>query len=122
MNSDSSAYHAKLKRMVEAQSNIKQINEARLASGPEERVNKNAADPQLIGEAKTAMNYVFDMNVNLCNQLSLEVRVAMLNADQRRIFDGVKSSPSPTTAQSFECLLVVLEGLVSRFYSKLSKL
>ena len=53
--SDSSAYHAKLKRMLEAQSNIKQINEARFASGPEERVNKND-DPQLMGEAKTAMN------------------------------------------------------------------
>ena len=44
-----------------------------------------------MGEAKTAMNDVFDMNVNSCNQLSLEERVAMLNADQRRIFDGVKS-------------------------------
>ena len=50
--------------MLEAQSNIKQINEARLASGPEERVNKNDDDPQLMGEAKTAMNDVFDMNVN----------------------------------------------------------
>ena len=44
-----------------------------------------------MGEAKTAMNDVFDMNVNSCNQLSLEERVAMLNADQRSIFDYVKS-------------------------------
>ena len=91
VSSDSSDYHAKLKRLLEAQSNIKQINEARLASGPEERVNKNDDDPQLMGEAKTAMNDVLDMNVNSCNQLSLEERVAMLNTDQRRIFDGVKS-------------------------------
>ena len=88
VSSDSSPYHVKLKRMLEAQSNIKQINEARLASGPEERINKNDDDPQLMGKAKTAMNDVFDINVNSCNQLSLEERV---DADQRRIFDGVKS-------------------------------
>ena len=72
--------------MLEAQSNIKQINEARLASGPEESVNKSHDDPQLMGEAKTAMNDVFDMNVNSCNHRSLEERVAMLNANQRRMF------------------------------------
>ena len=65
--------------MLEAQSNIKQINEARLASGPEEMVNKNDSDPQLMGEAKTGMNDVLDMSVNSCNQLSLEERVAVLN-------------------------------------------
>ena len=34
---------------------------------------------------------MFDMNVNSDDKLSLDDRVAMLNADQRRIFDGVKS-------------------------------
>ena len=91
---------AEEKRMLEAQSNIKKINESRLTNGKEQRVSKEDDDPQLMGEAKTAMNDMFDMNVNLCDELSLEDRVAMLNADQRRIFDAVKSSPSPTTAQS----------------------
>ena len=91
VNSDCSAYHAKLKRMLEAQSNIKKINEARYANGKEEKVNKEDDDPQLMGEAKTAMNDMFDMNVNSGDKLSLDDRVAMLNADQRRIFDGVKS-------------------------------
>ena len=100
VSSDSSAYHAKLKRMLEAQSNIKKINEARLANGKEEKVSKEDEYPQLMGEAKTAMNDMFDMNVNSCEELSLEDRVAMLNADQRHIFDAVKSSPSPTTARS----------------------
>ena len=50
VSSDSSAYHVKLKRLLEAQSNIKQINKARLASGPEERVNKNDDDPQVMGD------------------------------------------------------------------------
>ena len=94
VSSDSSTYHAKLKRKLEAQSNIK-INEARLANG-KERVSKEDDDPKLMGEAKTAMNDMFDMNVNSYDELSLEDRVAMLNADQRRIFDAVKSSPSPT--------------------------
>ena len=43
-----------------------------------------------MGEAKTAMNDVLDMNVNSGNSLSLEDRIAMLNADQRRVFDRVK--------------------------------
>ena len=44
-----------------------------------------------MGEAKTAMNDVIDMNVKSSSDLSLESRVAMLNADQRYIFDNVKS-------------------------------
>ena len=74
---------------VGSQSNIKKINEARLTNGKEERVSEDD-DPQLMGEAKTVMN-MFDMNGNSCDELSLEDRVAMLNADQRRIFDAVKS-------------------------------
>ena len=50
VSSDSSAYHAKLKWMLEAQSNIK-INEARLASGKEERVSEDDY-PQLMVKPK----------------------------------------------------------------------
>ena len=122
VSSDSSAYHAKLKRMLEAQSNIK-INEARLANGKEEKVSMEDDDPQLMGEAKTAMNDMFDMNVKSCDELSLEDRVAMLNADQRRIFDAVKShllhqqqheaNECQCDFEPFEFLSVVSEVLVS---------
>ena len=45
-----------------AQSNVRHINKARQAEGPEEKVSKDDDDPQLIGEAKTAMNDVLDIN------------------------------------------------------------
>ena len=40
MNENSSAYHAKLQRMLDARSKIKEINQARQADGEEKRVNK----------------------------------------------------------------------------------
>ena len=91
VNTDSSSYHARLQKMLEAQSNIKKINEARHAEGEEEKISKEDNDPQLMGEARTAMDDVVDMNVKSSTDLPLESRVAMLNADQRRIFDNVKS-------------------------------
>ncbi len=56
--------------MLEAQSNIKQINEARHADGQE--VSKPDDDPHLMGEAKMAMDDVLHMNDNSCDNLSLE--------------------------------------------------
>ena len=91
VTSQSSNYHAKLQVMLAARSNVKQINEARQADGEEEKLSKEDDDPQLLGEAKTAMHDVLDMNVIACNDLTLEERVAMLNADQRRIFEKVKA-------------------------------
>ena len=44
--------------MLKAQSNIKKINEARQSDGIEEKGNKEDDDPQLLGEAKTAMKDV----------------------------------------------------------------
>ncbi len=79
-------------------SGIKQINEARHADGQEEKVSKPDDDPHLMGEAKTAMDDVLDMNDNSCDKLSLEDRVAMLNANQRRIFEHVKAPATPATA------------------------
>ena len=91
MNENSSAYHAKLQRILDAQSKIKEINEARQADGEEKRVNKDN-DPQLMGEAKTAMRDMADIIVNhSSDQLGLEERMTMLNADQRRIFDTMQS-------------------------------
>ena len=91
VSSKSSTYHAKLKVMLAARSNVKGINEARQANGQEVKISKEDDDPQLIGEAKTAMNDVLVMNTCPSSKMSLEDRVAMLNDDQRRIFDSVKA-------------------------------
>ena len=56
------------------------------------RVNKEDNDLQLVGEAKSAMHDMTDMIVNhSSDQLGLEKRVTMLNADQRRTFDTIQS-------------------------------
>ena len=75
--------------MLKAQSNILKINEARQADGVEEKVNKEDDDPQLMGEAKTAMKEVVEMNNS--DTLTLEDRITMLNDDQRRIFNQIKN-------------------------------
>ena len=56
MSNKSSSYHAKLDAILAAQSNVRQINEARQAEDQEEKVSKDDDDPQLFGEAKKAMN------------------------------------------------------------------
>ena len=89
-NVDCSGYHDKLQKMLKAQSNIKKINEARQANGIEEKVNKEDDDPQLLGEAKTAMKEVVEINANNSDTLTLEDRITMLNDYQRRIFDKMK--------------------------------
>ena len=88
-NAHCSAYHDKLQKMLKAQSNILKINEARQADGVEEKVNKEDDDPQLMGEAKTAMKEVVEMNNS--DTLTLEDRITMLNDDQRRIFNQIKN-------------------------------
>ena len=51
--------------------------------------------PQLMGEANSAMNDLTDLNANNAddksNELSLDERVSMLNVNQRRMFENVKS-------------------------------
>ena len=117
MNENSSAYHAKLQKILDAQSKIKEINEGRQADGEEKQVNKENNDPQLMGEAKIAMYDMADMIDNhSSDQLGLEERVTMLNADQRRIFDIMQShllhqkqheiSVSVTVSSHCGCLLV----------------
>ena len=74
--------------MLQAGVNIKQINNAWQADG-EEHISKQQ-DLQHLGEAKTAVKELFHMNANPADTLSLKQRVAILNADQRCIFDKVK--------------------------------
>ena len=59
-----STYHSRLQKMLQARANIKQINDARQADGEEHKISKQDGDPQLLGEAKTAMKELFDMNAH----------------------------------------------------------
>ena len=90
-DSDCSAYHCRLQKMLQAQTNIKKINDARQADGEEHTISKEDDEPQLMSEARAAMKELFDMNTNQPDTLSLEHGVAMLNTDQRRVFDKVKA-------------------------------
>ena len=77
--------------MLQAQANVKKINDARQADGEEHKISKKDDEPQLMGEARAAMKDLFDINTNQLDSLSLEQRVAMLNTDQRHVFDKVKA-------------------------------
>ena len=90
LTSQSSSYHSKLSTMLAAASNVKSINEARLAN-MEEKEAEEDNEPQLLGEARSAMSEVLDMKASTPGQLTLDERVAMLNQDQRRVFDNVKA-------------------------------
>ena len=66
---------------------MRRINEARKEEVPEdenEAVEEEGV--KLAGEAEAAMNDVHDMDYDT---IGLSERIAMLNADQRRIFDQV---------------------------------
>ena len=81
-DSDGSAYHSRLQKILQAQASIKKINDARQADGEEHKISKEDDEPQLVGEARAAMKDLFDINTNQPDTLSLEQRVAMLNTDQ----------------------------------------
>ena len=51
-----------------------------------------------MGEAKTAMKEVVEINANNSDTLTLEDRITMLNDDQRRIFDKMKYHLFPSKA------------------------
>ena len=51
--------------------------------------NRDDDEPQLLGEIMDAVNDIADMNNNVPN-LTLDQRVAMLNSDQKRIYDKIK--------------------------------
>ena len=78
-NDSCSTHHSKLQKILAAQSNIREINEAKEAI-VEEVVNEEADDePQVVGEAKTAMENV--CHVDTGSTLTLQERQSMLNAD-----------------------------------------
>ena len=90
-NVNCSAYHEKLQKILQAQSNVKKINVARQTDNKEQNSNTEDDKLQLIGEAKTAMQEVLDMNVNSYDILTLHDRVNMLNRDQTRVYPVVKN-------------------------------
>ena len=60
-DSDCSAYHCRLQKILQAQASIKKINDARQADGEEHKISKEDDEPQLMGEARAAMKELFDM-------------------------------------------------------------
>jgi len=86
-----SAYHSRLQKMLEAKNNLRAINEARRENDAPKYDHKEDDDPQLPGQAKSAMEDMLDMNTKSGNDLTLEERVKMLNLDQRKIFDAVSN-------------------------------
>ena len=91
LSNQSSSHHAKLKTMLAAASTVKVINDARQAEKLEEKEVEDDDEPQVLGEARTAMSDVLDMHLSSHDQLTLDEREPFLNADQRRVFDTVKT-------------------------------
>ena len=88
-NDRCSEYHQKQTKILKAQSNLKDIKDARAANKDDDNDKMEDDEPQLMGQIKDAMNDVNEMDSG--STLTLQQRESMLNADQKRIFDNVKS-------------------------------
>ena len=77
--------------MLNARATVRSINEARKECAvPEEEKKEEEGGMQLVGEAKSAMQDLQDLDANPPNNnLTLEERVDMLNVDQRRVYDNI---------------------------------
>ena len=121
-------YHSRLQTMLKSKANLKAIREARQTEGKEEAVVEKQNDPELPGEAKSAMNDMCEINAK-SNDLTLQERIAMLNTDQKRIFDKVahhllhqkehEEKNASVTLSHFKCSSAAWEALVSPFLLKL---
>ena len=77
--------------MLKVQQKLKAISDARKSDiANEERSRELENDPQLLDEAKSAMQDVHDMK-DKSDDLTLDDRVEILDDDQRRIFDNIKA-------------------------------
>ena len=81
-----------LQKLLEAERNWKKIVDARNKASFTEELHdtKDDDEPQLLGEIMEAVAEIADMHINVPN-LTLEQRETMLNVDQKRIFDKIKS-------------------------------
>ena len=131
-NDNCSAYHSRLQKILALQATVKKIDEAREADVEDKQPEyEEDDDPQAKGEAKAAMQDVVDIHDNAADTITLEERVDMLNADQRRVFersratsftnDLTKATSVNVTSSLCECLSVVLEVQGNRFSLKRSK-
>uniref|UniRef100_A0A1X7VIG9 ATP-dependent DNA helicase n=1 Tax=Amphimedon queenslandica TaxID=400682 RepID=A0A1X7VIG9_AMPQE len=79
-------------KLQKAERNWKKIVNGRNKAGFTEEYpgHKEDDEPQLLGEIMEAVADVADMHINIPN-LTLEKREAMLNVDQKRIIDKIKS-------------------------------
>ena len=119
---------SKLKKMLQAQSKVQHINEARQLEQKVTSVeNDMDQEPQIIGEAKSAMKDIQDLQNDYVDVNTLEKHIAMLNVDQKHVFLHVNDhqrnvrmiSALAQTSNHYTRSLVVLEVLVNPSSSKL---
>ena len=83
-------HHESLQKMLQAQAKVRRINEARkeeeVPADKDEIVEEEGV--KLVSEAEAAMHDVHDMDYDT---IGLSERIAMLNEDQRRIFEQVSA-------------------------------
>ena len=84
-------HHEHLQRMLQAQSKVVTINEARKAEEmpAEKDAEEDDEGVKLVGEAEIAMQDVNDLYNIESDDIALEKRIEMLNSDQRRVFQRV---------------------------------
>ena len=103
-NKDSlNMHHDKLQNLLDAEKKWKEIRDTRKSIGvgqAEEAQLKNRDDdkPQLLGKIMDAVSDIADVNNNVPN-LTLSQSLAMLNSDQKRIFDKIKQHSSKQKQQ-----------------------
>ena len=93
-NDSLNMHHEKLQNLLRAEKKWNKIQDARKSIGlgeaeEAELKNRDNDEPQLLGEIMDAVNDIADMNNNVPN-LTLDQRVAMLNSDQKRIYDKIR--------------------------------
>lgn len=87
-NKDLFVHHDKLQAMLQAQSKVKEINEA--GEKQEELCDPQAEEDALVrGEPKDALEDVFLLNEQPLLEVTLQNRIAMLNSDQLRVFNNI---------------------------------
>ena len=92
-NNALNTHSEKLQRMLSTRQNMQKINEARQAEAenvPMPDPTDEDDDPQVAGEATSAMHDVANLQQNDGSAPCLDDFVSSLNIDQRHIFKGIK--------------------------------